>query len=60
MKKRKQLFDILPSELKIKIYKYDYTYRYIFNLVIKELINYNIKKKLKNIQYPYPFILKFL
>ena len=58
--KRKQLFDILPSELKIKIYKYDYTYKYIFNLVIEELINYNIKKKLKKILNPYPFILKFL
>jgi len=58
--KRKQLFDILPSELKIKIYKYDYTYRYIFNLVIEELINYNIKKKIKKILNPYPFILKFL
>ena len=60
MIKRKQLFNILPSELKIKIYKYDNTYRNIFNLVLKELVNYYIKKNIKNIAYPHPFIIIYI
>ena len=60
MYKRKQLFDDLPSELKIKIFKYDNTYKNLFNLVIKELINIFIKKNLKNILYPHPFIMIYL
>ena len=58
--KRKYVFDILPSELKIKIYKYDNTYRNIFNLVLKELIHFYIKKNIKKISYPHSFIIIFI
>ena len=39
MVKRKNIFNNLPNELKIKIYKFDNTYKQIFNIVLKELIN---------------------
>jgi len=56
MVKRKNIFNYLPNELKIKIYKFDNTYKQIFNIVLKELI-YNYNKNLRNILYPHAFII---
>ena len=55
--KRKYFFNDLPNELKIKIYKYDNTYKQQFNLVLKELKNFFLLQKIKNISYPHPFII---
>jgi hypothetical protein len=59
MVKRKNLFNDIPNELKIKIYKFDNTYKIIFNFVLNELLLKLKIKKLKNILYPHPFIIMF-
>ena len=59
MVKRKNLFNNFPEEIKIKIYKFDNTYRIIFNYVLNELL-YKFKlKNLKNMLYPHPLIIMF-
>ena len=58
--KRKYLFNNLPNEIKTKIYKYDNTYKQLFNLVLQELLIYFIPYKIKNILYPHSFILLLL
>jgi hypothetical protein len=58
--KRKYLFNNLPNELKTKIYKYDNTYKQLFNLVLQELFNYFKQQQIKNILYPHSFILLLL
>ena len=50
MVKRKNIFNYLPNELKIKIYKFDNTYKQIFNIVLNN-------KNLRNILYPHVFII---
>jgi hypothetical protein len=50
----------LPHELQIKIYKFDNTYRIIFNNVLQDLIKKHNKKKLRNIINPHSFLIMFL
>jgi len=58
--KRKILFNELPNELKIKIYKYDNTFRQKFNLVLEELLYYFRQQNIKQILYPHSFVLLLL
>lgn len=58
--KRKFMFNDLPNELKIKIYKYDNTFKQKFNLVLDELLHYFRQHNIKQILYPHSFVLLLL
>ena len=57
---KKNRFIELPNELKIKIYKFDNTYKTVFNNVLEDLIKKYNKKKLRNIINPHSFLIMFL